>query len=133
MDELKSCPHCKGTDITLVYCMAQFGRNPEAYQFVCDKCGLQSPRGATEANARDLWNGLPRDNKPNWKDAPDWANWLAQDENCLWCWFGKRPQPNINYQKWQPSLSIFDYENITPKIMSNPDWQQTLEKRPESV
>ena len=29
--------------------------------------------------------------KPDWKDAPDWANWLAIDTCGYWTWFEKRP------------------------------------------
>jgi len=25
--------------------------------------------------------------KPDWKDAPEWANYLAKDENSEWWWF----------------------------------------------
>ena len=28
--------------------------------------------------------------KPDWKDAPEWANWLAMDD-CGWAWFEFRP------------------------------------------
>lgn len=30
--------------------------------------------------------------KPEWKDAPEWANWLAQDGNGDWVWFEYEPQ-----------------------------------------
>jgi hypothetical protein len=29
--------------------------------------------------------------KPDWKDAPEWANWLAQDKDGHWYWFEKLP------------------------------------------
>jgi hypothetical protein len=29
--------------------------------------------------------------KPDWKDAPDWANWLAMDEDFIWWWYAKAP------------------------------------------
>lgn len=30
--------------------------------------------------------------KPDWKDAPDWANWLAQDQCGAWFWYAKKPR-----------------------------------------
>ena len=30
--------------------------------------------------------------KPDWKDAPEWANWLAMDENGAWCWYELEPR-----------------------------------------
>lgn len=29
--------------------------------------------------------------KPDWKDAPDWANWLAVDGWGQWFWFSDEP------------------------------------------
>lgn len=29
--------------------------------------------------------------KPSWKDAPEWANWLALDEDGQWNWFERMP------------------------------------------
>lgn len=29
--------------------------------------------------------------KPDWKDAPEWAKWLARDQAGNWYWFEKRP------------------------------------------
>ena len=29
--------------------------------------------------------------KPDWKDAPDWAMWLAMDEDGTWYWFENEP------------------------------------------
>lgn len=31
-------------------------------------------------------------NKPNWEDAPLWANWLALDSNGAWWWYQDKPQ-----------------------------------------
>ena len=37
------------------------------------------------------------DNKPNWKDAPEWAKFLAMDEDGEWHWY--------QYKPIEPSLS----------------------------
>jgi len=31
------------------------------------------------------------ENKPNWKDAPEWAKFLAMDENYEWWWYELEP------------------------------------------
>lgn len=29
--------------------------------------------------------------KPSWDDAPEWAQWMAQDENGEWYWYEREP------------------------------------------
>ncbi len=29
--------------------------------------------------------------KPDWKDAPDWAQWVARDESGRWYWYQDEP------------------------------------------
>ena len=29
--------------------------------------------------------------KPDWKDAPEWAQWLAMDRDGKWTWFEDEP------------------------------------------
>ena len=29
--------------------------------------------------------------KPDWKDAPEWANYLAMDGDGYWCWYLRKP------------------------------------------
>jgi len=36
--------------------------------------------------------------KPDWKDAPEWANYLAMDESGIWAWFENKPA--INGNEW---------------------------------
>lgn len=30
--------------------------------------------------------------KPDWKDAPEWANWLAMDDSGAWYWHEEKPE-----------------------------------------
>lgn len=77
--------------------------------------------------------------KPDWKDAPEWAMWLAQDEDGKWdfysekpfvCSSANRPEP----YEWVPSVTdrwwSFDYEYGKYQGDKNPDWLNTLEPRP---
>lgn len=72
--------------------------------------------------------------KPSWNDAPEWAQWLAQDVSGHWYWYKLEPLPS--YGEW----SIISRFAPKPQCkiacdMSNPfnpDWQSTLEMRPKT-
>lgn len=57
--------------------------------------------------------------KPDWKDAPEWANWLAMDYNHEWFWHEN--EPFIDHRVWESG-----------RIQSAGvvDFKKTLEKRP---
>ena len=66
--------------------------------------------------------------KPNWKDAPKWAQWLAQDANGLWWWYENEPYQTDDNSWWsdgdhKPAERQYTYHE--------PDWRETLEQRPE--
>lgn len=65
-------------------------------------------------------------NKPNWKNAPEWANWLAMDGNGEWFWY--------QYKPIKPLLDEPDAQWTTDKgkWCSAERWDviRTLEKRP---
>jgi hypothetical protein len=46
--------------------------------------------------------GLWPENRPQWKDAPKWAKWLALDDDGIWYWFDRLPEiswtPKGDYQ-----------------------------------
>lgn len=60
--------------------------------------------------------------KPSWKDAPDWARFLAQDENGAWTWFEEKSR--VAYQHEDLSRGARLTQQITPR------WYNTLEERP---
>lgn len=62
--------------------------------------------------------------KPDWKDAPQWANWLAQDNDGVWNWFQNKPKKDGLI--WSPSLG--DY--MEAQVRQNA-WEKTIERRPE--
>jgi len=37
--------------------------------------------------------------KPNWKDAPEWARYLAQNKNGTWCWYENEPYRDFDMWK----------------------------------
>ena len=69
-------------------------------------------------------------NKPSWKDAPEWANWLGQAENGDWEWYGDSvkfpPSPGDLYWHHDGQGSpVFGGGEVLG------DWRDTLERRPE--
>lgn len=70
-------------------------------------------------------------NKPNWADAPEWAGWLAQDEDGQWYWYCSEPfVDETNDDKMWDFGDSFDHEDCEfGEVLG--DWRDTLEKRPE--
>lgn len=62
--------------------------------------------------------------KPDWKDAPKWAQWLAQDEDGEWRWHSMKPE--IGHREWI-SASTWIIDACTAR---NNNWRDTLERRP---
>lgn len=61
--------------------------------------------------------------KPEWKDAPSWANYLVIDQDGLWYWFENKPEPE-EYE-WRS-----DGGKVKGACYPYPDWDKTLEQRP---
>lgn len=73
--------------------------------------------------------------KPEWKDAPEWAMFLAQDEDGDWTWWEGVPTvTEENEPYWMPSMgaiqgNLFKFQKAF-SCDQNPDWKETLESRP---
>lgn len=70
-------------------------------------------------------------NKPSWKDAPEWANWIAQSptdgDSGIWCFFAGEPTDEVN-GIWSCSVG----KALTGRSgLILGDWRDTLERRPE--
>lgn len=62
--------------------------------------------------------------KPDWKDAPEWAQWVARDADGRWVWHQTRPTPHTLARGWVS-------EGRSKEVWPNLDgWRQTLEPRP---
>jgi hypothetical protein len=64
--------------------------------------------------------------KPDWKDAPEWASWLAMDERGEWFWYETQPSRSSARAEW-----VRKGGNMIPAGGSAP-WDETLEQRPEA-
>lgn len=65
-------------------------------------------------------------NKPGWKDAPEWAEWLAQDEDGEWKWLAGLPGKYVDC--WT-AVKI----KVCCKGLALGDWRDTLERRPADL
>lgn len=64
--------------------------------------------------------------KPEWNDAPDWANYLAMDMDGNWYWYENAPSiEGANDDVWS-----FDQGKIERIEIEYPNWKESLEQRP---
>lgn len=69
--------------------------------------------------------------KPDWKDAPEWANWLAMNDDGEWYWFEEKP--TFDFGEWLAFDDGVWMENdgrVSRATFRNGDAQYTLESRP---
>lgn len=64
--------------------------------------------------------------KPDWKDAPKWAQWLAQDEDGAWWWY--EGQPIAFNNGWCPIKGA----DGDVQLAQVKNWRETLEARPDA-
>ncbi len=61
--------------------------------------------------------------KPDWKDAPEWAQYLAMDADGMWWWHELRP--SLDPYSWEGEGKLGDI------VLRFSNWQDTLEERPK--
>lgn len=66
--------------------------------------------------------------KPDWKNAPEWANYLVMDPTGTWIWFENEPTFYVNEQ----CEGYFWYADDRFLVAYNPvdHYQDSLETRP---
>lgn len=71
-------------------------------------------------------------NTPDWKDAPEWANWLAMDGDESWFWYEHRPELANNVfgtPQWV-CAEITGTRNLRATPRADIDPQSSLQERP---
>ena len=68
---------------------------------------------------------MENNGEPSWKDAPYWAEWLAQDSDGEWYWFDCKPDGKEGV--WAMTGDVVSKAGYT-KVYR--DWSSTLERRP---
>jgi len=67
-------------------------------------------------------------NKPDWKDAPEWANWLAMEPTGEWSWYEKEPTTSEYTDGW----FHFYGNKCQPAYGNYPrKWRNSLEEKPK--
>jgi hypothetical protein len=66
--------------------------------------------------------------KPDWKDAPEWANWLAMDDDGSWCWFEDIPHTREDFWLLRDGNSAYAFR--PPPAQRPLGWRETLEPKP---
>ena len=69
-------------------------------------------------------------NKPDWSDAPEWAQWLAQDGGGSWWWYAIKPSESAGGWMENDHACAKHWPGF---YIPNPTWYDTLEQRPEYV
>ena len=65
-------------------------------------------------------------NKPSWVDAPEWGEWLAQDDSGEWYWYAsKTAHPGM--KSWWPAPGANNVQCGKGEVLG--DWRDTLERR----
>lgn len=91
---------------------------------------LQQMRSAgTPINPADV--DISDNSHPRWKDAPDWANWLAQDGDGSWYWYEQPIYAHEDDDAWYEQKG-FDgrIDDAGEDAERNPDWRNTRHARP---
>jgi hypothetical protein len=71
---------------------------------------------------------LEKQFQPNWDDAPEWANWLAQDSSGAWYWHESRLQPYLDGEHRQ---NIKTENRRFEKASQSEEWEKSLQQRPK--
>lgn len=69
--------------------------------------------------------------KPEWKDAPEWAKWLAQDKDGWYSWWSIEPVACDKGECWNQGepMDEWKYQDISVGALTE-DWRKTMEPRP---
>ncbi len=69
--------------------------------------------------------------KPDWKDAPEWAKWLAMDSDGEWHWYSHKPEPNTTSECWlNPDAADGEPPRCQYAGRKTNEWVEMLEPRP---
>lgn len=66
--------------------------------------------------------------KPEWKTAPDWAKWLAQDSDGCWSWYSEKPLLLPGKTAWIAQTGGFSKWVRNTECLK--PFAETLESRP---
>ena len=101
--------------------VAQNGNTGEHYDAL--------PIESTPINPDDA--GISTSGSPAWKDAPDWAQWLAQDSDGQWNWFEYPICADEDDAEWYEQEGFDGMVcRAGEAVECNPEWRTTAQARP---
>lgn len=66
--------------------------------------------------------------KPDWKDAPYWARWMAKDPDNCWHFFEVKPRFSVRLFRW----SVGNRRKYSAgKYVTDTNYRFDIEKRPK--
>lgn len=71
------------------------------------------------------------DGAPSWDEAPEWANYLCQDQDGTFCFFEGMPEPEEESSVWMESETPGRVYVISRGAPCNKNWRNTLQRRPQ--
>lgn len=75
--------------------------------------------------------GISTSGSPDWKDAPDWAQWLAQDSDGRWTWFEYPICADEDDAEWYEQEGFDGMVcRAGEAVECNPEWRTTAQARP---
>jgi len=63
---------------------------------------------------------------PDWNDAPEWANYVAKDDDGEWYWYENEPTPDIDSWEWNANGGRKEIY-----FQAYPFWGDSLQPRPK--
>jgi len=96
-----------------------------------EQCGQLEAQEAEKAS--HIISDIPTLETPDWKKAPDWALFTAQDECGDWCWFDVEPSVHTECQEWILGDGWAECETALESEIPNHHWMHTLLSRPTST
>lgn len=116
--DVAHCPHCGASELHQLTCPTQ--------PVITVNLGtsLSPPIDPADVDISD-------NSHPRWKDAPDWANYLAQDGDGSWYWYEHPIYAHEDDDAWYEQKG-FDgrIDDAGEDAERNPDWRNTRHARP---
>lgn len=66
--------------------------------------------------------------KPDWKDAPEWAQYVAMDSDGCWFWYECKPRQSAFEGEWRRQN-----ETKSKAVQQLVSWKDSLQERPKEI
>ena len=116
-------------------------RLPQPAEGLFDEAASVAAKAAADVDLQQMRSaGAPIDpadvdisdnSHPQWKDAPTWAKWLAQDSGGSWYWYECPIYAHEYNETWCEQVGFDGHVIKTGEAAEcNPDWRNTRQARP---